>query len=126
MHARDILLAEGIDCTVVNSRFVKPLDADRICGLVAEIPYVITVEENVRQGGFGSAVMEMLADRSISPVQVRRIGIPDRFIEHGAASLLRVKYGLDAQGIAAAVRDLIHLKAFDAGARPSKARLIVK
>jgi 1-deoxy-D-xylulose-5-phosphate synthase len=125
MHAYDILLKEGIRCTVVNCRFVKPLDQEGICRLIDDIPNVITVEENMLQGGFGSAVTEMLADRSIHRVYVRRIGIPDRFIEHGAASVLRMKYGLDSQGIAAAARELMHCRSA-AGPHSSKNRLAVK
>ncbi len=126
MDAYDILLKEGIFSTVVNCRFIKPLDADGICKLVRDIPNVITAEENMRQGGFGSSIIEMLADRSINSVRVRRIGIPDRFIEHGTASFLRSKYGLDAQGIAATARQLIQPPYNGAISPSANARLAVK
>lgn len=107
LRAADLLAAKNIDAAVVNSRFVKPLDAELICGLAEKIPYVLTVEENVLQGGFGSAVLEALADGGIRDVSVRRIGIDDRFVEHGAASILRTRCGLDAEGIADAALTLI-------------------
>jgi 1-deoxy-D-xylulose-5-phosphate synthase len=100
LEAHRLLKKQGILSTVVNCRFVKPLDTELICSLARAIPRIITVEENALQGGFGSAVLEMLADQSIGPVQVKRIGIPDQFIEHGAATILRSKYGLNAEGIA--------------------------
>jgi 1-deoxy-D-xylulose-5-phosphate synthase len=99
VDAYHILKKQGILATVVNCRFVKPLDAELICSLAHAIPRIITVEENTLPGGFGSAVLEMLADRFIAPVQLKRIGIPDKFIEHGAAAILRSKYGLNAEGI---------------------------
>ena len=91
--------ADGIASTVVNCRFVKPLDEDLITSLARKIPFILTVEENAVQGGFGSAVLELLCDAGIGEPKIRRIGIPDRFVEHGPASLLRSKYGLDARGI---------------------------
>ncbi len=97
----------GIEATVVNCRFVKPLDEDLIAHLARRIPHIVTVEENALQGGFGSAVLELLADRFVGAVTVKRIGIPDHFIEHGAASVLRKKYGLDADGIVAAVQQMV-------------------
>jgi len=111
MRACDLLLQEGIQSSVVDCRFVKPLDVGTIGGLVRDIPFVLTVEENILQGGFGSAVLEMLADQSIQSRHFRRLGIPDRFIEHGAASLLLSKYGLDAEGIADTARELMRFKA---------------
>ena len=66
----------------------------------------IGVEENVRQGGLGSAFLELLNDMDIRDVQVRRIGLPDKFVEHGAPALLREKYSLDTSGILREARDL--------------------
>jgi 1-deoxy-D-xylulose-5-phosphate synthase len=105
--AHRMLEKEGIGTTVVNCRFVKPLDSDLIIRLAKEIPHILTVEENTIQGGFGSAVLELIADRQIGPVTFHRLGIPDQFIEHGAVSVLRKKYGLDADGIAAKVRQMV-------------------
>jgi 1-deoxy-D-xylulose-5-phosphate synthase len=105
VDARRILSEKGIDATVVNCRFVKPLDAELICGLAEKISHILTVEENVLQGGFGSAVLEMLSDHGIlnRNISVKRLGIKDRFVEHGSTRTLRARYGLDAEGIAAAV-----------------------
>ena len=99
LRAYSELSSMGISATVVNCRFVKPLDIELIGSLTKRIPQVITVEENVRQGGFGSAVLEALNDAGISGFHLERIGIPDAFIEHGAQDLLRSKYGVDAAAI---------------------------
>ena len=93
------LLDKNIATTVVNCRFVKPLDIDLIVSLAEKIPNIITVEENVLQGGFGSAVLECLIDNGLSGLSVKRIGVPDTFIEHGPPDLLRSKYGLDSENI---------------------------
>ena len=106
MAAHSKLIELGISATVVNCRFVKPIDADLICSLAREIPRIMTVEENVRQGGFGSAVLECLSDERI-PFHLERIGVPDTFVEHGPLDLLRSKYGIDAQGIVKTARKLI-------------------
>jgi 1-deoxy-D-xylulose-5-phosphate synthase len=90
---------QGFSATVVNVRFVKPLDETLILGLAAQHGRVLTVEENVVAGGFGSAILELLADRELFGVQVKRLGIPDIFVEHGTQGVLRKKYELDAAGI---------------------------
>jgi 1-deoxy-D-xylulose-5-phosphate synthase len=92
------LTEQGFSATVVNARFVKPLDENLILTLAAQHGRVLTVEENVLAGGFGSAILELLADRGLM-VAVKRLGIPDIFVEHGAPAILRQKYGLDADGI---------------------------
>jgi 1-deoxy-D-xylulose-5-phosphate synthase len=90
---------QGFSATVVNARFVKPLDEHLILSLAAKHGRVLTVEENVLAGGFGSAVLELLADQNLSGITVKRLGIPDIFVEHGTQDILRKKYGLDAHGI---------------------------
>jgi 1-deoxy-D-xylulose-5-phosphate synthase len=105
LEAGHTLKEQGISATVVNCRFVKPLDVELISSLVARIPRVITVEENVRQGGFGSAVLEALNDAGINGLHIERIGVADTFVEHGPQKLLRSIYGVDAAAIVkAAVR----------------------
>jgi 1-deoxy-D-xylulose-5-phosphate synthase len=94
---------EGISVMVVNARFVKPLDRNLIASVASMVPKIITVEENSLQGGFGSAVLELLNEMELSNVKVRRIGVPDMFIEQGNQSELRRKYGLDEDGIHMAV-----------------------
>jgi 1-deoxy-D-xylulose-5-phosphate synthase len=107
LDARSELSRLGISATVVNCRFVKPLDDELICSLAEKHSRIITVEENVRQGGFGSAVLESFNDAGISGYQMERIGIPDTFVEHGPQNLLRSKYGIDAAGIVEAAKRMI-------------------
>ena len=75
------------------------MDIDLICSLVKKIPRVITIEENVLMGGFGSAVLEALNDKGLTGMQVKRIGVADTFVEHGPQQLLRSLYGIDAPAI---------------------------
>ena len=105
--AHVILAEKDISATVVNCRFVKPLDAELIGTLARKIPRIVTVEENVRQGGFGSAVMECLCDQRIPGFLIERIGIPDSFVEHGPQKMLRSKYGIDASNIVNAAKRLM-------------------
>ena len=109
LEAGKLLLDEGISATVVNCRFVKPLDADLVCSLAANIPRIITVEENVRQGGFGSAVLETMSDNGINGFHLERIGIADVFVEHGPQKVLRSKYGTDVPHIVGAAKRLMKI-----------------
>jgi len=103
LEAAAELAREGIEATVVNARFAKPLDADRLLALAARTPRMLTVEEHVTSGGFGSAVGELFAERG-ARVYLEILGVPDEWVDHGAQKLWRHRYGLDAEGIAAAVR----------------------
>lgn len=96
----------GIRAGVVNCRFIKPLDEALILKEAARAGAVITVEEHALAGGFGSAVAELLADRKIS-VPIRRLGVPDEFIEHGTQHEQRLMLGLTSAGIEAAVRAMV-------------------
>lgn len=96
---------EGYSACVVNCRFVKPLDR-QLGELAGSIGRVLVVEENIRQGGLGGAVLEMFNDMGIENIRTKRIGLPDKFVEHGPAALLREKYGLDFSGILKEARDL--------------------
>jgi len=108
LEAARILEEEsGIRVTVVNARFVKPLDQSLICRVTQRSKYLITIEEHALQGGFGSAVLECLADEGIRHLSIRRIGIPDHFIEQGPQDLLRQKYGITAGRIVAEARELL-------------------
>jgi 1-deoxy-D-xylulose-5-phosphate synthase len=106
LEAARKLEKRGFKATVVNARFVKPLDAPLILSLAAKCGRVLTVEENMAQGGFGSAVLELLSDHNLS-VPVKRLAIPDQFMEHGAPDILRQKYGLDATGILKGALELL-------------------
>ncbi len=106
LAAAQDLLNEGISATVINARFVKPLDRDLICRAVSACRRLITVEENVLTGGFGSAVLEMLQENGISDIRIIRLGIPDEFVEHATQAELRKTYGIDRDGIIAAARKI--------------------
>jgi 1-deoxy-D-xylulose-5-phosphate synthase len=99
LRAAQRLEEVGIQAAVINSRFLKPLDANLLCDWAKKTGKVLTVEENVLQGGFGSAVLELFQERGLLSTQVKRLGIPDIFIEHGPQALLREKYGIDENGI---------------------------
>ncbi len=107
LTAHERLAERGVRATVVNCRFVKPIDVDLIAGVARRVPRILTVEENVRQGGFGSAVLEALSDQGITHAVVERLGVPDIFVEHGSPAVLRAKYGLDADGIVEAAARLM-------------------
>ena len=98
---------EGIEVGVVNCRFAKPLDTELVCSLARSVGRVMTVEENVLSGGFGSAVLETLRDRDIRDVKVTCLGINDVFVEHGSQKVIRKKYGLDAEGIMRSAREMM-------------------
>lgn len=105
MNAAVQLMSEGISCEVVNMRFVKPLDSELILSIADRFQAVVTVENNVLAGGFGSAVAELLASSGKTSCRLRAHGIPDRFVDHGSPGELSKELGLDPQGIAAVVRD---------------------
>ena len=98
LEAATRLEAMGISATVINARFMKPLDEDLICCLAAEKQFLVTAEEGTEAGGFGAQVAAMLHDRRV-PASILRIAVPDRIIPHGAPDLLHAKYGLDVDGI---------------------------
>jgi 1-deoxy-D-xylulose-5-phosphate synthase len=106
-QAIELLAAKNIYPTIVNCRFVKPLDAELIIRLARKIPRIITVEDHVLHGGFGSAILECLADHEIKGCRIRRIGIQDIFVEHGPSKILRGKYGIDAAAVVRAAESLI-------------------
>jgi 1-deoxy-D-xylulose-5-phosphate synthase len=118
VEAARLLGEEGIGAAVVNARFVKPLDRELILAWARRTGALLTVEENALQGGFGSAILELLSDEGLTEVRVKRLGIPDRYIEQGSQAQLRADLGLDAAGIAAAARVFLGKKE-----RPALARV---
>jgi 1-deoxy-D-xylulose-5-phosphate synthase len=110
LKAAELLKERGIAACVINARFVKPLDRELILAEARRIGVLLTVEENALQGGFGSAVLELLEEEKITDVRIKRLGIPDRFIEHGSQAELRKELGLDAEGIAAAAEAFLAAK----------------
>jgi 1-deoxy-D-xylulose-5-phosphate synthase len=99
MKAAEELAVSGIEATVINARFAKPLDSELLIDVAGRVKRIITVEENVLNGGFGSSVTKLFQKTAMDDVQVRCIGLPDEFIEHGPQAVLRSQYGLDAEGI---------------------------
>jgi 1-deoxy-D-xylulose-5-phosphate synthase len=106
LQAAEQLAGEDIQATVINARFAKPLDSELILEAARRCKQVVTVEDGVRMGGFGSAVLEMLQDHGCR-VPVLRLGIPDRFIEHGKREKLLEMLGLDGPGVAKSVREFV-------------------
>jgi 1-deoxy-D-xylulose-5-phosphate synthase len=106
LRAAERLAGSGIQAAVINSRFLKPLDADLLCDWAKRVGKVLTIEENILQGGFGSAVLELFQERGLFSIQVKRLGIPDLFVEHGSQALLREKYGIDENGIFKGVEEM--------------------
>ena len=104
LEAAEILGKEGIACTVVNARYAKPIDAELITRVASDIKLVVTVEENVLGGGFGSSVSSLIHEQNLADVKLVRIGLPDQFIEHGTQKQLRDKYKLSADEIAKRVK----------------------
>ena len=110
IEAAKNLEKDGVETTVVNARFVKPLDSELILALAQSKRLIVTVEEAYLAGGFGSAVMELLEENGmLDTVKIVRMGVPDRIVTHGDAKLLLAKYGLDADGIYNKVKETIDI-----------------
>lgn len=101
LFAAEELRGKGVSAAVVNARFAKPLDAELILPLARRIGRVLTIEENVLAGGFGSAVLEMFEEHGEHPPHFRRIGIRDVFVEHGSQAELREIHGINADAVVA-------------------------
>jgi 1-deoxy-D-xylulose-5-phosphate synthase len=107
MKAADLLAEQDeTRATVLNARFCKPLDSEAILMAARRCECVVTVEDGVVQGGFGSAVLELLADR-VCLVPTARVGLPDSFLEHGPVPALRELAGLTADEVAARARQVM-------------------
>lgn len=107
LQAAALLGSDGITCEVANMRFIKPLDGALVEDIASRIKHIVTLEDNVITGGFGSAVAEHLAARDIRDVHLNVHGIPDRFIDHGTPAELHRDLRLDPEGIAGVVREYI-------------------
>lgn len=110
LDAAQILSREGIEVAVINARFVKPLDKRAILRALSTHPFLLTVEEHALAGGFGSAVLEAAMEGGGDLNKISNLGIPDCIVEHGSRAILFKKFGLDASGIAAAVRKRVMRK----------------
>ncbi|MCA1666753.1 MAG: 1-deoxy-D-xylulose-5-phosphate synthase, partial [Thermomicrobia bacterium] len=110
VEAATFLAEDGIAATVVNARFAKPLDEACILDLARRVGRFVTIEEGVVAGGFGSAVLELLAAHGLTcPVTV--LGIPDQFVDHGKPAHLREQCGLTAENVAVQARKLCAITA---------------
>jgi len=111
LEAKKILNSLDINCSVVNMRFVKPLDSNLIKELASKHDHIFTVEDNVKMGGFGSAILEFMNEQDLlGQTRLINLGIPDHFIEHGTQSELYQEIGLDPAGIANSVLQEISLE----------------
>jgi len=110
LEASEELAKDGINVEVVNARFVKPLDEEMLLSILKRFDRIITVEENALLGGFGSGILEFAEAHGINNVLIRRMGIPDKFIEHGARNKLLSILGLDKDGIVKMVKNVLKLK----------------
>ena len=99
LGAAERLEKEGIAASVINARFIKPLDKELIFSIASKTKRIITIEENMVAGGFGSAVLEYLNSMDIPDIKIKLLGIPDEFVEQGSQAILRKKYGIDEEGI---------------------------
>jgi 1-deoxy-D-xylulose-5-phosphate synthase len=99
LEAAKMMAEKGIRATVVNARFAKPLDADTLLPIMERTGKVITLEDGIVHGGFGSAILELLSERNLTGIQVKTIGLPDHFVEHGSIPILRNLCGMDTLGV---------------------------
>ncbi|QDU93170.1 1-deoxy-D-xylulose-5-phosphate synthase [Lignipirellula cremea] len=106
LEAAEQLAEEGLQISVVNARFIKPIDTEMVRRTVTESPFVVTVEEGCLQGGFGSAFLEAASDAALDTRHVRRLGIPDLFVEHGEREDLLADYHLTPTGLVAVCREM--------------------
>lgn len=107
LEASHELEKDGISAEVINARFVKPLDGKMLLSILKKFDKIISVEENVLSGGFGSAVLEFAEAHDINKVVIKRMGIPDEFIEHGSRGQLLSDLGLDKDGIARKAKKIL-------------------
>jgi 1-deoxy-D-xylulose-5-phosphate synthase len=107
LEAAALLELDGIEATVADARFAKPLDSGLIAQLAAEHELLVTIEEGVLAGGFGSAVWETLNEAGGAQTRILRVGVPDRYVTHGAPALLHEEIGFTAERIAERVRAAI-------------------
>lgn len=107
IKASEMLLTEGIKACVINARFIKPIDIELITSIAEASGRIVTVEENVLAGGFGSAVLETINRAGLRNIMLRMIGIDDVFVEHGSQGIIRRKYGLDEIGIYNVCRSML-------------------
>jgi 1-deoxy-D-xylulose-5-phosphate synthase len=102
-HVREKLLDDGFDCTLANGRFIKPIDIEMVDQLAAQHELVVTMEENVLQGGFGLQVTARIHEKN-PQTEVLNIALPDAYVEHGNVTLLRESLGIDSDSVVSRIR----------------------
>lgn len=107
LQAAELMKQNGVSAGVVNARYIKPLDAELILSVAQKTGKIVTVEENLLQGGFGSAILELISDRRVQNIRIKRLGIPDCYIEQGSQAQLRKDLAIDAAGIAVAAEKFV-------------------
>jgi 1-deoxy-D-xylulose-5-phosphate synthase len=124
LAAAESLQQRGIDCGVANARFAKPLDAKLLGRICAMAPRILTLEEHLVTGGFGSGVLEAFHAAGLPAERLKVHGIPDQFVEHSPQALQRANLKLDAPGVVAKALELFPdlVRSARAGADPAAAR----
>lgn len=112
LEAARQLAEQGIEAEVINARFIKPLDKDLLVAKIKKFKKVVTVEEQVLNGGFGTAVLELINKEQLEGISLKRLGLPDSFIPHGSQEMMRSLYGIDTSGI---VDTVLEFSAADMG-----------
>ena len=115
VSAAERLREEGLDIGVINARFIKPIDIETIGRAIEESPFVITIEENTRPGGFGSAVLEAANAQRLRTDHIRVLALPDEFVEHGDRDDLLADWGLDVESLIATVREMANRERLGVG-----------
>ncbi|MEP7132637.1 MAG: transketolase C-terminal domain-containing protein, partial [Acidobacteriota bacterium] len=100
VEAASLLAARGVSCGVANARFAKPLDKELLARVFAMAPRIVTVEEHLAAGGFGSGVLEAAQALGLGASRVKIHAVPDQFVEHSPQAMQRKNFGLDPEGIA--------------------------
>jgi 1-deoxy-D-xylulose-5-phosphate synthase len=106
LRTAEVLAEAGLDVTVADARFAKPLDTGLLAQLAAEHELLVTVEEGVLAGGFGTGVWETLAEGGLTP-RILRVGLPDRFVTHGAPKLLHAEVGFTPERVAERIQSAV-------------------
>jgi 1-deoxy-D-xylulose-5-phosphate synthase len=114
LEAASRLARAGISAAVINPRFVKPLDRTLIPRVARRVGRVVTIEEHMLAGGFGSAVLELFDELGLDHVQTTRLGIPDVLVEQGSQGAMRTRFGLTAEGIQVAAEALLQVHLLEA------------
>lgn len=107
VEVSQILEQENISCSIINARFLKPIDKEQIYNDINKTKRVITIEDNSLKGGLGTSIIELLSEYNLSDVRIKTFGYPDEFIKHGSVQELEEQYGLDANSIAINAKSIV-------------------